>query len=110
MPVTERDRSRLAALIAIVRPARSLAARVDALGDDHREIYDRYSECMKDFIARNDIDPDTDECGNAWAMVLRGYGPRLPEPIATALHDATPQILKTDTDDNAARKWVEYLQ
>jgi hypothetical protein len=62
---------------------------------------------MKDFISRNDIDPDG-ERGNAWAMVLRGYGPQLPSTIATALHGVIPKITATDTDDNAARKFMEY--
>lgn len=61
---------------------------------------------MSSFIARNDIDSDGNR-GNAFAMMLRGYGPRLPEAIATALHGATPQILKTDNDDTAAHKYRE---
>lgn len=62
---------------------------------------------MTDFIARTDIDEDGHK-GNAYAMTLRGYGPRLSEPIATALHGATPQILKTDNDDTAARKYMDH--
>lgn len=41
---------------------------------------------------------------------LRGYGPQLPKTIGKALFGETPKIFNTDTDDDAARKWMEYLQ
>lgn len=107
MPVSERDRSRLQALILLVRPSRSIAARVQTLNDTDRAQYDHYSERMSSFIARNDID-EYGEPGNAFAMTLRGYGPRLPETINTALFGATPQILKTDNDNDAADKFRGY--
>jgi hypothetical protein len=107
LPITERDRSRLAALILLVRPAHSLASRVEQLSADHREIYERYSERMKDFIARNDID-ENGERGNAWAKVLCGYGPALPDTIYTALFGALPRILKVHDDDTASRIYRDY--
>jgi hypothetical protein len=107
MPVSERDRSRVQALMLLVRPSRSIAARVQTLNDTDRAQYDHYFERMSSFIARNDIDEDG-EAGRAFAMTLRGYGPRLPEPINTALFGATPQILKTDNESDAARKYTDY--
>lgn len=107
--ITASDRKQLDALIAIVRPAHSLAAKLETLTDEQRARYDRHSECMLAFIARNDIDEDGKR-GNAYAMTLRDYGPRLPSPIATALFGDMPKILKTDTEADAARKWMEYLQ
>ena len=104
MALTERIRNRIDALFAILKPANSLASRVDALSEDDRQIYDRYSDRMKDFIARNDID-ENGERGNAWARSIEGYGPHLPDRIYSALFGTTPQILKTDTNDIAARKY-----
>jgi hypothetical protein len=107
MPVSERDRARLSALLATVRPSHSLAARVQTLNDNDRAIYEIYRERMSAFIARTDIDEDGNR-GNAYAVVLRGHGPRLPETITTLLNGVTPKITATDTDDNAARKFMEY--
>lgn len=102
--ITARDRSRLAALIAIVKPAHSLAARVDALNDDHRNYYLGWSAHWSQWINRHN-----DDDGRAYGLTLAGYGPvQLPADIATALHGAMPQILKTDSDNDAANKFREY--
>jgi hypothetical protein len=101
-------KKQLAALLAVVKPAHSLAAKLDTLNEDDRARYDRYSDDLSAFIARNDIDADGN-AGNAYAMTLRGYGPRLPEPIGKALFGETPAIVTRDTDDDAARKWMEYV-
>lgn len=37
--ITQRDRNRLKALIAIIRPKHSLAARIDSLSDEQRNHY-----------------------------------------------------------------------
>ncbi|APO53340.1 hypothetical protein LUI11_14690 [Bradyrhizobium diazoefficiens] len=103
----ERDRKRLSAIIAIVRPKHSLEARLDALNETDRAQYDRYVERMSAFIADNDIDPDGDP-GNAYAMTLRGYGPQLTRAIAAALFGETPKVLLIDTDDTAARRYMEF--
>jgi hypothetical protein len=100
MGITERDRSRLAALIALVKSANSLAARVDALNEDDRKIYDRYSERMKEFIARNDID-ENGERGNSWARSIEGYGPTLREDIQTTIYGPKRVIPIGATDDQA---------
>lgn len=102
-------KKQLAALLAVVKPAHSLAAKLDTLDENDRARYDRYADDLSAFIARNDIDADGN-AGNAYAMTLRGYGPRLPETIGKALFGETREIFKTDTDDDAARKWMEYLQ
>lgn len=101
-------KKQLAALLAVVKPAHSLAAKLDTLDDDDRARHELYSERLSAFIARYDIDSDGD-AGNAYAMSLRGYGPRLPETISQALFGETPKLFETDTDDDAARKWMEYL-
>lgn len=109
MPISDRDRNRLAALTSLIRPAHSLAAKLRLLTDEQRAHYDCYAERMREFIARNDTDGDGG-LGNAYAMTLREYGPRLPDTIATALFGKPQKILKADTDDDAARKWMENLQ
>ncbi|MCD9825335.1 hypothetical protein [Bradyrhizobium japonicum] len=101
-------KKQLAALLAVVKPAHSLAAKLDTFNEDDRARYDLYSERLSAFIARNDVDSEGN-AGNAYAMTLRGYGPRLPETVSKALFGKTPEIVKTDTDDDAACKWMEYL-
>jgi hypothetical protein len=101
-------KKQLAVLLAVVKPAHSVAAKLETLNEDDRARYDRYCDGLSAFIARNDIDADGD-AGNAYAMILRGYGPRLPERIGKPLFGETPSIIKTDSDDDAARKWMEYL-
>lgn len=107
MPVSERDRSRLSALLATLRPAHSLAARVERLSADHREIYDQYVQRMREWIDRNDIDSDGNR-GNAWAMVIRGYGPQLSDDIATKLIGPTPRILASADDNSAQQTYQRY--
>lgn len=102
-------KKRLAALLAVVKPAHSLAAKLDTLNEDDRARYSLYAERLSAFVARHDIDPDGN-AGNAYAMTLRGYGPRLPEMIGKALFGDEPKILLTDTETDAARKWVEQWQ
>lgn len=102
-------KKQLAALLAVVKPAHSLAAKLETLNGDDRARYDLYSERLSAFIARNDIDSDGN-AGNAYAMTLRGYGPRLLETIGKALFGEEPRILLTDTETDAARKWMDQLQ
>lgn len=102
-------KKQLAVLLAVVKPAHSLAAKLDMLNEDDRARYGLYCERLSAFIARHDIDSDGN-AGNAYAMTLRGYGPRLPETIGKALFGETPTIRLIDTEDDAARKWMEYLQ
>lgn len=107
--ITERDRNRLATLIARIKPPHSIAARLETLTDAQRAQYDHYSERMSAFIARNDIDEEGNP-GNAYRLISDGYGPQLSNAIDKALFGEMPKILKTDTDDEAARKWMECLQ
>lgn len=108
MPVSDRDRNRIAALILLVRPAHSIAARVQALNETDRAQYDRYAERMSTFIARNDIDQDGNP-GNAYAMTLRGYGPQLTRAIAMTLFGETPKILLNASDEQAAQLWLNEV-
>jgi hypothetical protein len=73
---------------------------VDKLEPSERVQYENYSERMKAFIARNDIDEDGNS-GNAWAMVLRGYGPHLSGSIAEVLHGPKRTISISATDGEA---------
>jgi hypothetical protein len=104
VPVTERDRSRLAALIAIVRPNDSLAARLEAVTDDQREYYRHWKARCDGFIERY---PN----GEAYEKHLDGYGPfnSLRDEIAEALFGNPPQILNTDDDDKAAQIYRRYI-
>ena len=70
MPINERDKRRLDALIAIVKPANSLAARIDMLTDDHRDWFREWNAHCKKWLLKND-----DEDGRAYKLTLDGYGP-----------------------------------
>lgn len=113
MPVSDRDRSRLAALIAIVKPAHSLAARLDALTDEQRDYYARWKASNERWFerckARHDDEIEVD--ARPYAYALQQYPPlTLRRDVESSLFGANPKILKTDTEDEAARKWMDYLQ
>lgn len=104
MPVSERDRSRLQALILLVRPARSIAAHMQRLSDEQRDWYQGWAAHWAQWMQRHD-----DEDGRAYGATLQGFGPIQCRPdIHAALFGATPQILKTDDDDTAARKYTDH--
>ncbi|UGX97124.1 hypothetical protein G6321_00019120 [Bradyrhizobium barranii subsp. barranii] len=113
MPVSDRDRSRLAALIAIVKPAHSLAARLDALTDEQRDYYNRWEARYEQWTARCNAthDDEIEIEARPYARMLEGYGPpAMRRDVETALFGETPKILLTETDDTAARKWMDQLQ
>lgn len=114
MPVSDRDRNRLAALIAIVKPSHSLAARLDALTDEQRDYYTRwkasderwYERCK----ARSDMD-DIEPEARPYACTCERVGPpTIRRDVETALFGETPKILLSDTETDAARKWIDQLQ
>lgn len=94
MRVSERDRSRLAALIAIVKPVNSISARLDALNDDQREHYDWFKSRCEQWMRRY---PD----GEAYEKHLDGYGPRLRADISVSLY-GQQRTIPIAADDNAA--------
>lgn len=113
MPVSDRDRSRLAALIAIVKPAHSLAAKLETLTDEQRDYYARWKARYERWIegckAHHDDEIELD--ARPYAYSLQGHGPpALRRDVKTALFGEAPKILKTDTEDTAARKWMDQLQ
>ncbi|NEV00991.1 hypothetical protein [Bradyrhizobium uaiense] len=101
-------KKQVAALTAQIKPPNSLAARLDTLTDQQRTQYDRYSERMSAFIARNDIDEDGNP-GNAYAMTLRGYGPQLPARINKALFGEMPTLPLNASDEQAAQMWLNEV-
>jgi hypothetical protein len=101
MPVSDRDRSRLAALIAIVRPAKSLAARVDMLSDTDRNFYEEWKARCERWMLRY---PD----GEAYEKHLDGYGPKLLDDVSIALIGEIPRILKTHDDSDAAQIYTGF--
>lgn len=101
MPVTDRDRQRLEALIAIVKPANSLGARIDTLNDEQRDWYDGWNAHCDRWMRRNDE--------HAYELMLNGYGPvGLRKDIAIALFGETPRILASDDDRRAAEIYQRY--
>jgi hypothetical protein len=95
VPITERDKRRLDALIAIVKPANSSAARIDTLTDDQRDWYDGWKAHCERWIRKNGE--------RAYELTLDNIGPmKLREDISIVLFGEMPRILKTDDDRRAA--------
>lgn len=101
MPITERDRQRLQALIAIVKPADSISARLDTLAETDRNYYDEWKARREHWMRRY---PD----GEAFEKHLDGYGPQLRDDISVALFGETPRILKTDDYQRAQEIYRRY--
>ena len=101
MPVTERDRSRLAAIVAIVKPTDSLASRLETLTDNQREHYENWHSRYRKFIDQN---PD----GKAYELAMDGFDPCLPTDIREALFGKLPHLLMTDTFETIAEKYWRY--
>ncbi|WP_161495369.1 hypothetical protein [Bradyrhizobium sacchari] len=114
MPISDRDRSRLAALIAIVKPAHSLAARLETLTDEQRDSYARWEALYERWIewckAHHDDEIEVDARPYAYLLQRCPPPPTLHRDVQTPLFGETPKILRTDTEDEAARKWMDYLQ
>jgi hypothetical protein len=101
VPITERDKRRLDALIAIVKPANSLAARIDTLTADQRDWYDGWKAHCEQWIRRNGE--------RAYEITLKGRGPvNLREDITIALFGEMPRILETDDYNRAAQIYQRY--
>jgi len=100
MRVTERDKKRLIALIAIVRPANSFAARRETLTDQQREDFDGWKACCDRYIQQH---PN----GDAYAKYLNGYGPwgRLRQDVSLALFGEPSRIPITDDENAAMQKY-----
>ncbi|MET4799081.1 hypothetical protein [Bradyrhizobium sp. LB11.1] len=109
--ITASDRKQLGALIAIVKPARSLAARLETLPDEQRDYYARWQARYEQWIERCKANHD-DEIeieARPYASMLEGRGPpMMNRDVEAALFNETPKILSTDTETDAARKWMEY--
>jgi hypothetical protein len=101
--ITERDKRRLDALIAIVKPANSLAARLDTLTDNERDWYNGWKAYCDRYIQRHSD-------GDAYAKHLDGYGPfgGLRDDIKIALFGETPHIIVSDDIDTAAQRYWRY--
>jgi hypothetical protein len=110
MGITERDRSRLAALIALVKPANSLAARIDNLSDDQREFYHEWKARCDRWVARckAQCNDDDEREGLPYARALEGYGPTLREDVFTALYGPRMTIPITASDLDAVNIYNDH--
>jgi hypothetical protein len=109
MRITERDRKRLDALIALLKPADSVAARIETLTDDQRRYYLDWKAHFERWMTRCKLacDDDDEREGRPYARALDGFGPYLREDIYTALYGPRRTIPITSTDDDAARIYNE---
>ncbi|MCP1843623.1 hypothetical protein ACVIHI_003459 [Bradyrhizobium sp. USDA 4524] len=98
-------KKQIAALLAVVKPAHSLAARLDALSPDDRAHYERWKtrhdEWFERCKARRDDEIEVE--ARPYARMLEGYGPpTMRRDVETALFGEMPRILSTASDDDAA--------
>lgn len=121
MPISDRDRSRLAALIAIVKPAQSLAAKLETLTDERRYCYARWEARYKQWIERCKAQCPEDEDPDAYlysrSLEDDDYGPKLPrenyEPklrrdVRIALYGPDRLIPITAGEIEAARIYMDF--
>jgi hypothetical protein len=111
MPVTERDRTRLAALQAIVKPANSLAARIDTLTDEQRRWYIGWKAHCERWMSKRKRtgDDDDDREGRAYQLTLDNFGPvDLRDDIRTALYGPKPTIPIAASDLDAVNIYNFY--
>jgi len=110
MPVSDRDRNRLAALIAIVKPAHSLAARLDALADEQRDSYARWEARYERWIewckAQHDDEIEAD--ARPYAHSLQRHPPTLRRDVRIALYGPDRVILITATEEEAASFYKDF--
>jgi hypothetical protein len=99
MAITERIRNRLDALFAIVKPANSIAARIDSLTDEQREYFEWYKARCDLWMIKCKAQCDDDEReGRPYARMLDGFGPTLRDDVHTALYDYAARIFKDYCD------------
>ncbi|MET4721657.1 hypothetical protein ABIF63_005763 [Bradyrhizobium japonicum] len=120
--ITERDRRLLSEIIAIVKPAGSLAARLEKLTSEQRDCYAeweaRYEQWIERCKAQCPDDEEEDACLYARSLEEDDYGPRLPsENYEPKLHRRTRIALYganlaaipiTASDNDAARIYREF--
>jgi hypothetical protein len=103
--ITERDKRRLDALIAIVKPANSLAARIEMLTDEQRDYHTAWKVHCDRWMrkCKAQCDDDDEREGRPYARMIDGFGPYLRDDIYVALYGTRAVIPITATDDDAAR-------
>jgi hypothetical protein len=91
--------------VGIVRPPNSLAAKLELLSDDEREIFEAWQRLSKKWQARH----SATEPGGAYRTLINGtMPPLLPEPIRLKLFGPLPTLSADATVEQAARIYSEY--
>lgn len=98
-------RKRIETLAAVIRPARSVAARVEELPDADRQLYRRWRLACVDWhqkFNRSDA---------AYQAYLDGESfPELPYRLEIAIFGLPVEVLKTETLADAAEKWRQAME
>jgi hypothetical protein len=113
LPISDRDRSRLAALVAHIKPANSLAARLATLADEQRDCYARWKAINERWFerckARHDDEIEIE--ARPFAYMLQGYGPpTLRQDVHIALHGPDTQIATRASEQEAAQSYYRYME
>ncbi|WP_262048192.1 hypothetical protein [Bradyrhizobium sp. Bra78] len=112
MPITERDRNRLAAIIAQLKPPNSLAARLDTISDDDRAYFARWDARFTRWIegckAKHDDEIEIE--ARPYARMLEGYGPpMMRRSVEISLIGEPPTIPLHASDEQAAQIWLNEV-
>lgn len=110
--ITASDRKQLGALIAIVKPANSLAARLETLTDEQRAAYEKYRDRMSAWIeklkAHRPDDDDPDAYLYDRTLETKFGEPKLRRDVRIALYGPDRLIPITASEDEAARIYVDF--
>lgn len=104
-------KKQLATLRSIVKPANSLAARLETLTDEQRDYYrywhKRYDEWFERCKAQHDDEIEVDARPYAYSL-YRYPPPKLRRDVRIALHGPDRLIPITASDDDAAKIYRDY--
>ncbi|MCP3389690.1 hypothetical protein NLM27_12990 [Bradyrhizobium sp. CCGB12] len=104
-------KKQLAALRAIVKPAQSLAARIDRLTDEQRDGYVRWEAQYQRWFERckTHIDDYEADARPYACTIERDTSPTLRRDVRSALYGPDQRIPAKATEDEAARLYLDYL-
>ncbi|MCK1524747.1 hypothetical protein [Bradyrhizobium sp. 17] len=112
MPITERDRNRFGAIIARIKPPRSLAARLDIIEDEQRNYYARWKARFDQWLDRCKAkhDDEIEIEARPYANMVAGQGPpAMRRSVEIALFGASPTVPLNASDEQAAQMWLDEV-
>ena len=108
MTVSQRDRNRIDAITAQIKPRYSLLSRLDLLTEHGRDHFNQWRRYCDDFLHHHEDEAP----GDAYRMHLDSYGPfgRLSAEISVALFGPVPSIQSSASEEEACLIWQRYSE